>query len=39
VAPLTTPAVFEVPEAQLWDHAWRLLGIDPATVISTPGIH
>jgi putative transcriptional regulator len=39
VAPLTTPAVFEVPEAELWDHAWRLLGIDPATVISTPGIH
>jgi len=39
VAPLTTEAVFEVAPDALWDHAWALLGIDPATVISTPGIH
>jgi putative transcriptional regulator len=39
LAPLSHPAVFDVPADQLWNHAWRLLGIDPATVISTPGIH
>ena len=39
VAPLSTGAVFEVPSDDLWDHAWRLLGIDPATVVSTPGVH
>jgi len=39
VAPLTTEAVFEVEPDALWDHAWALLGIDPATVVSTPGIH
>ncbi len=39
LAPLSHPAVFDVSSDQLWDHAWRLLGIDPATVISTPGIH
>jgi putative transcriptional regulator len=39
LAPLSDAAVFEVPAERLWDHAWRQLGIDPATVISTPGIH
>jgi putative transcriptional regulator len=39
VAPLTTDAIFDVPEEDLWDHAWRLLGIDPATIVSTPGVH
>ncbi len=39
LAPLSDAAIFEVPPERLWDHAWRLLGIDPATVISTPGIH
>lgn len=39
VAPLSAEMVFEVDEAELWDHVWRLLGIDPATIVSTPGIH
>lgn len=39
LAPLSNAAVFDVPADELWDHAWRLLGIDPATVVSTPGIH
>jgi putative transcriptional regulator len=39
VAPLAIEAVFEVPEEELWDHAWSLLGIDPATLVSTPGVH
>ncbi len=39
LAPLDPVSVFAVPPDQLWDHAWRLLGIDPATVVSTPGIH
>jgi putative transcriptional regulator len=39
VAPLSPGAVFDVPPDELWDHAWRLLGIDPATVVSTPGVH
>jgi putative transcriptional regulator len=39
VAPLAREAIFAVPEDELWDHAWRMLGIDPATIVSTPGIH
>ncbi len=39
VAPLSVEALFEVPADDLWAHAWRLLGIDPATVVSTPGVH
>jgi putative transcriptional regulator len=39
VAPLQPSAVFDVPADDLWTHVWRLLGIDPATVVSTPGIH
>ena len=39
VAPFSDPPVFDVADDDLWAHAWRLLGIDPATVVSTPGIH
>jgi putative transcriptional regulator len=39
VAPLDLDSVFDVPEDELWDHAWQLLGIDPATIVSTPGVH
>jgi len=39
VAPLSLQALFEVEAERLWEHVWRLLGIDPATVVSTPGIH
>lgn len=39
VAPLARDAIFAVPEDELWMHVWRLLGIDPATIVSTPGVH
>jgi putative transcriptional regulator len=39
LAPLDLDAVFEVPADELWTHTWRLLGIDPATIVSTPGVH
>jgi putative transcriptional regulator len=39
IAPLSLDALFEVDADSLWGHAWRLLGIDPATVVSTPGVH
>jgi putative transcriptional regulator len=39
VAPLAPDAVFDVPEDELWMHVWRALGIDPATLVSTPGVH
>jgi putative transcriptional regulator len=39
VAPFAPAAVFDVPADDLWGHVWRLLGVDPATVVSTPGVH
>jgi putative transcriptional regulator len=39
VVPYADAPVFDVAEEELWSHAWRLLGIDPATVVSTPGVH
>lgn len=39
VAPLAPDAVFDVPEDDVWMHVWRTLGIDPATLVSTPGVH
>ena len=39
VAPMHDAAVLDIPEAELWNHAWQLLGVDPATVVGTGGIH
>ncbi len=39
VAPFAHEPIFAVSEDELWSHVWRLLGIDPATIVSTPGIH
>lgn len=39
VAPHSDHAVFEVSSDELWNHAWQTLGVDPATVVGTPGIH
>lgn len=39
VAPFSAEALFEVAEEELWEHCWSLLGIDPATVVPTPGVH
>lgn len=38
-APFDDDACLLVPEDELWNHAWRELGVDPATVVGTPGIH
>jgi putative transcriptional regulator len=39
VAPLSRDVVFSVASDDMWDHVWRSLGIDPATIVSTPGVH
>jgi putative AlgH/UPF0301 family transcriptional regulator len=39
VAPLVPGVVFQVPPESMWDHVVRGLGIDPATLVSTSGIH
>jgi putative transcriptional regulator len=39
VAPLATRFVFEVATESVWDHVLRDLGIDPATLVATPGVH
>ena len=39
VAPLTSHAVFEVEPDSLWEHVVRELGVDPATLVATPGVH
>lgn len=38
-APASRDAVFHTPPDDLWEHAVRSLGIEPATLITTPGIH
>jgi putative transcriptional regulator len=39
VAPLAPEVAFEVAFASMWEHVWGTLGINPATVVSTPGVH
>lgn len=39
VAPVDEASVLQIPENELWDHAWQRLGIDPATVVPTSGVH
>jgi putative transcriptional regulator len=39
VAPFAHEPIFAISEDELWGHVWRLLGIDPATIVSTPGVH
>jgi putative transcriptional regulator len=38
-APASRAAVFEVAPDSMWDYVVRSLGIDPATLILTPGVH
>ena len=38
-APANREAIFDVPHEAMWEHVVRSLGIDPATLILTPGIH
>jgi putative transcriptional regulator len=39
VAPLSADVVFDVPVDEMWDHVLREMKIDPATLISTAGVH
>jgi putative transcriptional regulator len=39
VAPVKSDIVFGVAPDQMWDHVVRGLGVDPATLIATPGVH
>jgi putative transcriptional regulator len=38
-APANREAIFDVPHEAMWEHVVRSLGIDPATLIQTPGVH
>ena len=39
MAPLRSDVVFEVPRDAMWEHVVRSLGIEPATLVGTRGIH
>jgi putative transcriptional regulator len=39
VAPLSPDVVFDVPVEDMWEHVLRAMNIDPATLISTAGVH
>ena len=39
VAPLSPEVVFDIPAERMWDHVLREMDIDPATLISTAGVH
>ncbi len=38
-APISRAALFSIEADALWEHVVRALGIDPATLILTPGVH
>ena len=38
-APASHEAIFDVAADSMWDYAVRSLGIDPSTLILTPGVH
>jgi len=39
LAPVSREVVFDVGAAQMWEHVLRGMGIEPATLIATRGIH
>jgi len=39
VAPLSPEDVFDVDADSMWEHVLRGLGVDPATLVSTSGVH
>lgn len=39
IAPANAEAIFDVAPVELWGHVLRGLGIDPATLVATPGVH
>lgn len=38
-APASSEALFATPPEEMWDHVVRSLGVEPATLITTPGVH
>lgn len=38
-APATREALFRTPADEMWEFVVRSLGIEPATLITTPGVH
>jgi len=39
VAPLASRVVFDLAPDSMWERVLRDLGIDPATLVATPGVH
>ena len=39
VAPVSPEVVFDVDLQEMWEHVVRSLGIEPATLVSTRGVH
>jgi len=39
VAPVHPEVVFDVAPEAMWEHVVRSLGVDPATLVATPGVH
>ncbi len=39
VAPVSSEVVFEIEHAAMWEHVIRAMGIVPATLVATRGIH
>jgi putative transcriptional regulator len=39
VAPVTREVLFDVDPAAMWEHVVRSLGIEPATLVATRGVH
>ena len=38
-APVSREVVFEVDASAMWEHVVRSLGIEPATLVATRGVH
>jgi putative transcriptional regulator len=39
IAPVSREAVFDVDAERMWDHVLRRMGIEPATLVATRGVH
>ena len=39
VAPISRDVVFDVDHSEMWEHVVRSLGIEPATLVATRGVH
>jgi putative AlgH/UPF0301 family transcriptional regulator len=39
LAPASDEVIYQVDTAVMWDHVLRGLGVEPATLIATRGVH